>query len=198
MIPILLCALAGYLFGSISTSVLITKGMYKVDVRTKGSGNAGATNVARVFGMSAGLLTFLCDGLKTIASAVVGHLLAGQEGVAVAAAACVIGHCWPVFFGFRGGKGVSVGAIIALIVDWKVLLLLAIVFFSVFALTHIVSICSISVAILLPVGAFLLGQPLPDCLLALFTGLLVVFQHRSNIGRLIRGEESKFKPKSKE
>jgi uncharacterized integral membrane protein len=77
-------------------------------------------------------------------------------------------------------------------------LVLGIVFFSVFALTHIVSVCSISVAILLPVGAFLLGQPMPDCLLALFTGLLVVFQHRSNIGRLLRGEESKFKPKSKE
>ena len=198
MIPFVLCILAGYLFGSISTSVLITKGMYKVDVRTKGSGNAGATNVARVFGMSAGILTFICDGMKTIASALVGHLLAGQEGVALAAAACVVGHCWPVFFGFRGGKGVSVGAVVALIVDWKVLLLLGIVFFSVFALTHIVSVCSISVAILLPVGAFLFGQPMPDCLLALFTGLLVVFQHRSNIGRLIRGEESKFKPKSKE
>ena len=198
MIPFVLCILAGYLFGSISTSVLITKGMYKVDVRTKGSGNAGATNVARVFGMSAGILTFICDGMKTIASALVGHLLAGQEGVALAAAACVVGHCWPVFFGFRGGKGVSVGAVVALIVDWKVLLLLGIVFFSVFALTHIVSVCSISVAILLPVGAFLLGQPMPDCLLALFTGLLVVFQHRSNVGRLLRGEESKFKPKSKE
>lgn len=182
-----------YLCGSISCSVLITKYVYHMDVRTQGSGNAGATNAARVFGMRAGVLTFLGDALKTMIPMALAGWLLGSAGLAVAGAACLVGHCWPIYFGFRGGKGVSTGAIVALMIDWRIFLLLVVIFFLVFAICRIVSICSITVAIVLPVAAWMLAVPKPEFALALFAGLLVVFQHRANIGRLIRGEEKQFR-----
>ena len=193
----ILIAVCGYLFGSISSAVLISKKLFREDVRTMGSGNAGATNMARVYGMLPGFLAFLCDAAKTIAAMGLGWLLDGSLGMSIGGAACVIGHCWPVFFQMRGGKGVSVGAVVALMIDWRIFLLLVVIFFGTFALTKIVSVCSITVAVVLPVAAALLHQPAPELLLAIFTGALVVFQHRTNIRRLFRGEEKKFTPKSR-
>lgn len=199
MLNHLVSAVIGYLLGSISSAVLLSRFLYKADVRTQGSGNAGATNAARVYGMGMGLATLLCDGLKTAASMYLGLWLGGELGFALAGAACLIGHCWPIFFHFRGGKGVSVGAILSLLIDWRVFLGLLIVFFAVFALKRTVSLCSVSVAILLPVlaiGFQLLTHDVgwPRCILALFTGILVVWQHRSNLQRLARGEEAQFTP----
>ena len=76
----------------------------------KGSGNAGATNMARVYGMKAGIATFMLDAVKTAAAMLIGAAIGGEAGKALAGAACIVGHCWPVYFSFRGGKGVSVGA----------------------------------------------------------------------------------------
>lgn len=195
----LLAAAAGYLFGSVSSAVLLSRHLYKTDVRSLGSGNAGATNAARVFGMGMGFYTLGCDALKTIASALLGFWLGGEIGFAIAGAACVIGHCWPVFFHFRGGKGVSVGAVIALLIDWRVFIGLFAVFFLTFALSRTVSLCSVTVAALLPILTFVCKAiwqdvSLPRCLLAVFTGILVIWQHRSNMQRLARGEEAKFTP----
>ena len=106
MLKYILLLAAGYLLGSISSAVILSRYLYKTDVRTLGSGNAGATNAARVYGMGMGLATLVCDGLKTAASMYLGLLLGGEVGFALAGAACVVGHCWPVFFRFRGGKGV--------------------------------------------------------------------------------------------
>ncbi len=194
----LLIALQGYLFGSISSSVLLSKKMYGTDIRTHGSGNAGATNAARVFGMGMGLITLLCDAVKMAAAVYIGRWLGGDIGFAVGGAACLIGHCWPVFFRFRGGKGVSVGAMLGLMIDWRVFLCLAAVFFGLFALTRTVSVCSVGAAAALPVLAFLFRCPLPHCLLAVFTGLLVIFAHRSNLVRLANHQEAKFVPGKKE
>lgn len=196
MIRYILIAVGAYLLGSISSAVLLSKKLYHEDVRSKGSGNAGATNMARVFGMVPGILAFLCDAAKTAAAMLLGLWLQGSEGMAVGGIACVIGHCWPVFFQMHGGKGVSVGAMVALMIDWRILLVLVAAFFITFYFVRIVSVCSIVVAVILPVAAILLGQPLPECILAVFTGLLVLFQHRENVGRLLRGEEKKFAPKS--
>lgn len=198
MVRYILIAVCGYLFGSISSAVLLSKKLFHEDVRAKGSGNAGATNMARVYGMTAGLMAFLCDAAKTAAAMLLGLWLHDGYGMMVGGIACVIGHCWPAFFQLRGGKGVSVGAMIALLIDWRILLILLVFFFGTFLTTHIVSICSVVVAVVLPVAAILLGQPLPDCILAVVTGLLVIFQHRSNIRRLLRGEEKRFSPKSAE
>lgn len=190
----ILIAVCGYLLGSISSSVLISKGLYRMDVRTKGSGNAGATNMARIFGMTSGLLTLGFDALKTVAAVLVGRWLAGGNGAVLGAAACVIGHCWPVFFRFRGGKGVSVGAVVALVIDWRIFLILAAAFFAVFLASQLVSLCSVTVAVLLPVLCFVFQVPTAQCILGVFTGLLVIFQHRSNLVRLLHGEEKKFRP----
>lgn len=190
----ILIVVCGYLLGSISSSVLISKGLYRMDIRTKGSGNAGATNMARIFGMASGLLTLGGDALKTVAAVFLGGWLAGGNGAALGGAACVIGHCWPVFFRFKGGKGVTVGAVVALMIDWRIFLILAATFFAVFLASQIVSLCSVTVAFLLPVLCFVFQIPTAQCILGVFTGLLVIFQHRSNIVRLLHGEEKKFRP----
>lgn len=195
-----LCALAtvvGYLIGSISCSVLLTKLHYKTDVRTQGSGNAGATNVARVFGMKAGVLTLLGDVLKTVISMLIGKLLGGDLGLALAGGACLFGHAWPIYFKFKGGKGISVGAGLALMVDWKILLIIFAVFAVVFAITHIVSAASVCAAASIVPAVFIVGAALPQTVMVCIAGPLVIWLHRSNIVRLMKGEEKKFVPKSK-
>ena len=192
-----LAVVAGYLIGSISCSVLLTKLHYKTDVRTQGSGNAGATNVARVFGMKAGVLTLLGDVLKTVISMLIGKLLGGDLGLALAGGACLFGHAWPIYFKFKGGKGISVGAGLALMVDWKILLIIFAVFAVVFAITHIVSAASVCAAASIVPAVFIVGAALPQTVMICIAGPLVIWLHRSNIVRLMKGEEKKFVPKSK-
>ena len=189
-------AALGYLLGSISFSVILTKQKYKVDVRNEGSGNAGATNVARVFGMKAGLLTLLFDILKMVIPMAVGYLLSGEWGVTVAGACGIIGHCFPLYFGFKGGKGVSVAATIAMFIDWRVTVISLLVFVISVATTRIVSIssCLAALSVLTTTIIFCYGEWAPITL-ALFTAVLVIFMHRSNLQRLARGEEKKFSPK---
>ena len=199
MLKYIIILAAGYLLGSISSAVLLSRFFYHADVRTLGSGNAGATNAARVYGMGMGLATLACDGLKTAVAMYLGLWLGGETGFALAGAACMVGHCWPVFFRFRGGKGISVGAIMSLLIDWRVAVGLIVVFFAVFAFTRTVSVCSVTVAVLLPVFAIgfellLHDIGLPRCILAVFAGTIAVWQHRSNLRRLARGEEAKFTP----
>ena len=184
-------AAAGYLLGSVSASVLLSKLAFRRDVRAEGSGNAGATNVARVFGMWAGIATLLADVGKTVLAILLGQWLAGDMGLCIAGIACILGHCWPVYFHFRGGKGVSVGAAIGLMIDWRVFVIIFIVFFVTFALCQIVSVCSIASAVALPVAACLLGVTTPKLVLAIVTGVLVIFMHRGNIHRLLTGTENK-------
>ena len=186
--------LLSYLLGSVNCAIILSRRIYDTDVRSCGSGNAGATNAARVFGMRFGLITLGCDALKMLLSAGIGWLLCGQIGVTAAGIGCLIGHCWPCYFDFRGGKGVSVGAMTALLIDWRVFLAGAAVFFLLFLLTHTVSVCSVSAALSLPLTALLLSCPPADLFLAGFTALLVLFQHRSNLIRLAHGTEGKFVP----
>jgi len=193
----ILITVAAYLLGSVSSAVLISKKLFREDVRSKGSGNAGATNMARVFGMLPGILALVCDAAKTAAAMGLGWWLAGEMGLSIAGVVCVVGHCWPVFFQFHGGKGVSVGAMVSALIDWRVFVVLLLVFALAFLLSRRVSVCSITVAVLLPVLAFVFAQPLPECIMAIIVGALVVYQHRGNIVRLLHGEEAKFTPKSK-
>lgn len=193
----LLTLLDGYALGSISSSVLLSRLLYHTDLREHGSGNAGATNAARVYGMRFGVLTLVCDALKTIAAVLLGRFLGGEVGFALAGCGCLVGHCWPLFFDFRGGKGVTVGAVLVLLIDWRIFLVMTGIFFTLFALTRIVSVCSVGCALVLPLLAFLFLCDLPRCLLALFTGLVVIFQHRANLARLVRGQEAQFQPGQK-
>lgn len=195
----ILAGLAGYLLGSASISVILTKVFLHKDVREHGSGNAGATNVARVFGMVAGLLTLAGDMLKTAAAGLLGWHLAGELGLVIGCAMCLIGHCWPVYFKFRGGKGVSVSACIGLLLDWRLFLILCAAFFLMFMLTRKVSVCSMVAAVVFPIAYWLLHPGFsPAFCLCLLICVLVIFLHRSNIRRLAHGEEAEFKPKTKE
>lgn len=188
-------ALVAYLLGSISASIVLSKLVFRTDVRKQGSGNAGATNVARNFGMKAGVATLLGDMLKTVVAMGIGVLLGGELGKAVAGIACLLGHFFPVFFGFKGGKGISVGAVVAAFVGWQHFAFVIAMFALGMALTRIVSVGSVMAAAGLPVALLLFGGTKPEIVLSLVGASLVIWMHRQNIKRLIRGEEKKFQPK---
>lgn len=188
-------ALVAYLLGSISASIVLSKLVFRTDVRKQGSGNAGATNVARNFGMKAGVATLLGDMLKTVVAMGIGVLLGGELGKAVAGIACLLGHFFPVFFGFKGGKGISVGAVVAVFVGWQHFAFVIAMFVLGMALTRIVSVGSVMAAAGLPVALLLFGGTKPEIVLSLVGASLVIWMHRQNIKRLIRGEEKKFQPK---
>lgn len=193
------CAVCAYLIGSFCASIPLSRKVFGDDVRRHGSGNAGATNMARVYGMKAGLATLALDMLKTIAAMLIGKYLAGTAGMAIAGAFCIIGHCFPLYFGFRGGKGVSVSGCIALLLDWRMFLIIVAVFGVAAVLSGRVSLGSVTAALAYPwVYLLLPGNGIDSgfwvCCLVM---VLVIFLHRANIGRLLRGTEPKFKPGGK-
>lgn len=116
-------AVLGYVIGSVNAAVIITKYILKSDVRERGSKNAGAANVTRVFGPVAGGCTLLLDMAKVMLVMWLGGVMAGETGTATAAIACLTGHCFPIFFGFKGGKAVAVTAGIGLYMDWRLFLI---------------------------------------------------------------------------
>lgn len=186
-----LSAVIGYLLGSVNTAILLSRFFYHDDVRSEGSGNAGATNAGRSYGMLAGVLTLAGDLAKAIVSCAVGHALAGDTGVALAGLFCLLGHCWPVFFHFHGGKGVAVSAGTLLYLDWRLFLIAVGLFAVVILLTRFVSLGSLAAVGTYPFFYYAFHGP--DIILAMTTLMcvLVVFQHRSNIGRLLKGTERK-------
>ncbi len=188
----LLSAVLGYLLGSISVSIVLSRCVFHQDVRQAGSGNAGATNAARVFGLGAGVLTFLGDFAKTMSAMWLGRLLGGEAAMCIAGAAALIGHCFPLYFGFRGGKAVSAGAAVALMLDWRIFLLAAAVFAIAAYISRIASVSSMLASVALAAGAFIFGADTPCLILACFTCILVIVMHRANIARLIAGTEPKF------
>lgn len=193
---VVLAGVCAYLLGSVSSAVVVSYAVSRKDIRNYGSGNAGATNVARFFGMAGGAATFLLDVLKTVAAMALGRLIGGRYGFLLAAVACMAGHCFPVWFGFKGGKGVSVGAAIGLMLSWKVFLIIAAVFFLTFLLTRRVSAGSVMCALAFVPALLLAGFRDPWTITAgICAALLVLFMHRQNIKRLLTGTEKPFKPR---
>ncbi len=205
MLHALVVALA-YLLGSIPFGYLVVRAGGGGDVRETGSGGTGATNVTRRAGKGAGVLTLALDALKG-AAAVFAARLVLTEGfgvdwwVAAAAVAAVLGHCFPVWLGFRGGKGVATGlGVFALLAPTALLCALPVFVLVVWA-TRYVSLGSIVAAALVPLAVWALGalgyvrrEELPPILTAAsLGGALIIFMHRANIGRLLRGEESRLK-----
>lgn len=192
---IILIALLAYLLGSFCASIPLSRRCCGGDVRLYGSGNAGATNMARVYGLKAGLATLLLDMLKTVAAMLLGEYFLGSAGKAVAGAFCIIGHCFPLYFGFRGGKGVSVGAALGLMTGLPVLGIIMAVFFATAAISRKVSLGSVTAAVSLPLVSWLTLAGEEIIIMNVFSAALVVFMHRGNISRLIKGTEPDFHPK---
>lgn len=192
-----LIAVIAYLLGSISVAVLLTREAMGSDVRKQGSGNAGATNVARVFGMKAGIATLLGDMVKAALSGLAGWLISGETGLAVACLACLVGHCWPVYFGFKGGKGVSVAGCIALLLDWRFFLALVAWFAIMAILSRRVSFASCTSAVVYPLLYWHFNRGMSVQLaVCIIIALIVLILHRGNISRLIHGTEPVFRAKS--
>lgn len=188
--------LAGYLLGSINTAVIVSKALYKADVRNYGSGNAGMTNMFRSFGKKAGFLTLAGDALKALFAVGIGYLLFGSTGAYIAGFCCLIGHSFPCFFRFKGGKGVVVSAITILFIDPLVFLVLILIFGLMFLSTRIVSASSITAAFFYPVLVYGFSRALPsrtglEFIFSLLIGLFVIAMHRENIHRLINRTEKK-------
>ena len=181
-------ALLGYLIGSIPFGLLLTKAAGMGDVRQIGSGNIGATNVLRTGnkGLAAG--TLVLDLLKGFAPvAVAGHLW-GEVAMAFAAGAAVLGHCFPVWLGFKGGKGVATNAGVAFGLAWPVGLAYAFVWLSVLAIFRISSLAGMAAVVAAAAAAPLFGYPQFFPVLAAIA-LLIIYLHRANIARLAKGEE---------
>jgi glycerol-3-phosphate acyltransferase PlsY len=200
MHAILISAVAGYLLGSIPFGYLLVRAFRGADVRTTGSGNIGATNVARTSPIL-GLLTLVFDVLKGIAA--VGLALTmfpGNRTVAfVAASAAISGHVFPVWLRFRGGKGVATGLGSFVLLTPKAILLTLVVFVLMVATFRYVSLASVMAAASLPVFALLLreGSGSVQIVLVSLSSALIILKHRQNIRRLMGGTEPKFKANRK-
>jgi glycerol-3-phosphate acyltransferase PlsY len=189
-----LALLAGaYLIGSVPFSYMVARAFGVADVRRVGSGNVGATNVMRSAGKAAGLLAFLLDALKGAAAALAVSWLAPTSSVlpALAALGAVIGHMYPLWLGFRGGKGVATGAGAFLALAPYPTLLALCAFALVLAVTRYVSAGSMAGAVTLAGAAFILGSAPPVAWAATGAAALVVWRHRGNIVRLARGREGR-------
>ncbi len=180
-----------YLIGSIPFSYIIPKILGAIDIREHGSGNTGTTNVIRTLGLKVGILAFIGDFFKGIIPSLIGLHLMGLTGGILGAAFAVIGHCYSVWLGFKGGKGIATSAGVLLILFPKVLLVLLFVQFGIIFLTRYMSLASLTSAILLPLLTWLMGYPLPLVGFGLGLGLFVIYKHRANINRLVHGEENK-------
>ena len=188
--PLVLAFLAGYGLGSIPFGLILTRYAGAGDLRQIGSGNIGATNVLRTGRKGLALTTLLLDLAKGGLPAALGYAWYGPDVAVLAGAGAIVGHCFPIWLGFRGGKGVATAAGVVLGLTPLVFLLILVGFVVVVWLTRWVSLGSITAAALAPLLAWLLGHVQP-AELYLAVAALIVVKHRENIGRLLRGQENR-------
>ena len=207
MAAYIIVAVIAYLLGSISFSVIISKKIAGFDVREKGSGNAGSTNVLRTVGKKAAVLTLICDVLKGVVAVLIATLvgkiwkeLDGALLVQLAGIFVIIGHTFPIFFKFKGGKGVATSLGVLLITNWQIGLICLGFALVLMALTQMVSVGSIGAAILYPVLTIFITQNYivtgNYIISSIIIAVLVVFNHRSNVKRLLSGTENRINLKS--
>ena len=201
------CLLIGYVCGLFQTSYIIGR-FYKTDIREHGSGNAGTTNALRTFGRKAGMLTLLGDCLKCVAAMLIAKAIfrgSCQDILPLlslyAAAGCILGHNFPFYLNFKGGKGFAASVGMAMVFDWRILLICAVVFFTIFFTTHYVSLGSISCYLIAFVLMVIFGasgdygmdsaHQMELYLLMGVLTLMILVRHRTNIKRLLSGNENK-------
>ncbi|MDY3052304.1 MAG: glycerol-3-phosphate 1-O-acyltransferase PlsY [Ndongobacter sp.] len=188
---ILILALLSYLLGGIPFGFLLGKLFCQVDIRSMGSGNSGATNALRILGPAIGVSTLVLDGLKGYVSACLGTVFAGSDGMLAAGLFCVIGHCYSPYMRLRGGKGVATSLGVLLCISPLLVGCLVILFFLLVLPTRLVSLGSVFSAVAAPFLSFFLFGWQHETAVILCMGLLVLWRHRANIRRLLRGEESR-------
>ncbi len=193
MNQVLICCIAaigGYFIGNIQFAVIFSHLLHHDDVRHHGSGNAGSTNMLRVYGLKAGVATFIGDFIKGACAVLIGRAIGGQDAAYSAALGVVIGHCWPVFFRFKGGKGVasSLGAAVLLNPLWG--LIAAVLGVSVVVVTRMISPASLTGFTVYLILALLFGNNPWERIATAILFLIVVYRHRENIVRLIQGRET--------
>lgn len=196
MIYLIISAVAAYLIGSINSSILISKMVSGRDIRESGSGNAGATNMLRTMGKKYAVITLILDILKGVVAVLIARIAAKYGGidwgVYAAGALVCIGHCYPVFFGFKGGKGVATGLGVLLMWDWQTGLIVLAIAILLMALTRYVSLGSITAAVIFAVIEIIkLKGSIEASICVVIVAALLVWKHRSNIDRLIHGKENK-------
>lgn len=204
MVPYILIAIIAYAIGSINFSVIFSRKFAGFDVREKGSGNAGTTNMLRSVGKKAAVITLICDILKGVVSIgiaiIVGNIIKDLDKsllVQIAGILVVVGHTFPIFFGFKGGKGVATSLGVILMTNWKIGLICLIFALVLMALTKMVSVGSIAAAILFPVltifltDTFIVTEGSNYFIYSILLAILVAFNHRENIKRILNGTENK-------
>ena len=195
MYILLIVAVAAYLIGSINSSIIVGKLWGKIDIRNFGSGNAGATNTLRTLGIGPTILVIIGDALKGVIAILIGWFLAKENGGLIAGLFAVVGHNWPVYFQFKGGKGILTSAFVILMVSPKEGGIAILIALAIMAITRYVSLGSVAAAALYPIliGIMEAGKPNSRNLFifAVLLAVLAIYRHRSNIKRLINGTESK-------
>jgi acyl-phosphate glycerol 3-phosphate acyltransferase len=188
---VLVCVAAPYLLGSLNFGIIISKKLYSDDVRKHGSGNAGMTNMLRTYGKKAAVLTFLGDAIKAVAAAVIGRLVLGEMGAYIAGLMCIVGHAFPLYYKFKGGKGVVTTAVMVLMLNPMIFAILLVVFVVLVASTKYISLGSVMCMMLYPVLLNRIAGPGFSNIIAIMIAAFVIFLHRENIKRLSSGTESK-------
>ena len=197
VVSVAVVIIAAYLLGSINFAIIISGKKYKQDIRDHGSKNAGMTNMMRTYGKKAAGLTLLGDALKAVAACLVGYVLIGSLGAYIAGLFCILGHIFPIFYRFKGGKGVVTTAVAILMCNPIVFLILFLLFVIIVLFTKYISLGSVVCVMLYPllldsISRIFTGSPTPYVVFAMITAVVVVVKHWGNIKRLAAGKESKF------
>lgn len=191
MITVLSFVLA-YLIGAISFSIIFTKRIKKVDIREYGSGNAGATNTMRVLGKGPAIAVLLLDVLKGVVAILIAEAFHLSEwGIVLSGLFAIVGHVWPVYYGFKGGKGVATTIGVFMMISFLPTLIAGIITIIIIALTRYVSLGSLILILVAPLLAMVFHAPLAFTIVGLIIFLISAYKHRANISRLLKGTENK-------
>ena len=207
MATYIIIAVIAYLIGSINFSIILSKRMAGFDIREQGSGNAGTTNMLRAVGKKAAVITLICDILKGVVSILIavlaGKIVKNLDNallVQLAGIFVIIGHTFPVFFKFKGGKGIATALGVLLMINWQIGLICLIFALVLMALTKMVSVGSIAAAILFPILVAFIDQNYivqtsnsnwSYLVFSIIVALLVIFNHRANVQRILNGTENR-------
>lgn len=206
MLKVLLAAIVSYLIGSINSSIIISRLVTGKDIRSSGSGNAGATNMLRTMGKKYAVITLIIDILKGVAAVLIGRLavrMGAPEWCPYITGVCaVLGHNFPIFFGFKGGKGVATSLGVVLMLGWKLGLIVLAAAILIMALTRYVSLGSVAAAVIFMLLAAVdmrihLTFDVIKLICILILGMLLIVRHHANIVRLLNGTENKLGSKKK-